>query len=84
MSEPHLKDMPEREFFNGNKEAAEKRALEINEAGGFAWTEAEYGNDMGHENVFWGYRVMFFSPGRVAERFGQDTPEEEGRITNRS
>lgn len=44
----------------GSKEEATAKAEAIVAAGGLAWVEAEYGNDMGRENVFWGYRVKFF------------------------
>jgi hypothetical protein len=79
MNEPHLKNMPERLFMHGDKDGAEAKALEINEAGGFAWVEAEYGSDMGHDNVFWGYRVMFISPERVERRMVRVKLEDQER-----
>lgn len=55
---------PTRKFVGG-KEQAEAEAGTIVALGGLAWIEAEYGDEMGHLNVFQGYRVMYFSPETV-------------------
>lgn len=49
------------EFFMPGQPAADRRVAEINAEGGFAWASAEYGNDMGVENVYWGHRVHYLT-----------------------
>jgi hypothetical protein len=60
---------PEGVFVQDESEARE-RAEAIVAEGGLAWVVPEYGGDMGRENVFWGWRVMFFSRERIAEAAG--------------
>lgn len=68
IEEDQSENQPESRFYNSDKEGALSEAGEINAAGGFAWVVPEYGDDMGHENVFWGYRLVFFSAPRVIHR----------------
>lgn len=49
-----------RSGFIGPPEQAKAEAAKLIEQGCLAWVVPEYGNDMGHENVYWGHRVYFF------------------------
>ena len=46
-------------------EEVTEEVARIEKAGGLAWSQAEYGPDMGQENVYWGHRVYFFTPEQV-------------------
>jgi hypothetical protein len=53
--------------FLGPKDEAQVKADAIEETGGIAWITAEYGPDMGRDNVYWGHRVKFFSVKALAD-----------------
>jgi len=64
------KTVMNRKLFMGGldpKVEAETFATDIRFKGGLAIVEAEYGSDMGQDNVFWGWAVKYFSPEQVAE-----------------
>lgn len=62
---------------HGGETAAEAIA-QIEEQGGIAWVRPEYGSDMGHENVYWGERLFFFTLEAIQQRkAGANTPAFE-------
>lgn len=74
---------PEREFSGYERSRADARAEEIRSQGGLAWVEDEYGDEMGHSNVFQGLVVRFFSPERVAAAAARGLPDpHEGMVFN--
>lgn len=49
-------------------ETGPEAIAQIEEQGGIAWVRPEYGSDMGHENVYWGERLFFFTPEAIQQR----------------
>lgn len=59
---------PKSKYIGFVKDEAEAEAQRIIKNGGLAWVREERGNDMGVQDAFWGYRVMYFQAGDLRRR----------------